>query len=258
MWVSSIEGGTHTRGSSQAGNGDMGRGRTVRTYTTCPGCGEYLLHLGRRNTTHALCVDPEEHAWRLEDEFLAAASAGDEGKADKLAALLDGLNSGPPRLLDAALVYASWGWPVFPLKPGTKVPATQRGFKDATTDPAAIRDWWRRTPQANVGIPTGVVFDVLDVDFKHGVWQRWLTLRESTHMPTAHGLAITASGGLHVLLLPTGAGNGTNIFDQPGLDYRGKGGYVVVAPSVLADGRTYAWWAKPSPMVKAASVGVSA
>jgi hypothetical protein len=224
----------------------------MKIFTSCVGCGDYLLHLGRRNTTHALCDDPDAYSWKLEDDFLAAAEAGDDERADRLAGLLDGLDAGPPRLLDAALTYAAWGWPVFPLKPGEKVPATRHGFKEATVDPDVIRAWWKRTPRANIGVPTGVAFDVLDVDFKNGAAQVWPDLRDSDAMPIAHGLAVTASNGLHVLFEPTGYGNGVEIYKQGGFDYRGQGGYIVVAPSVLADGRNYAWRVKPSPMVKIA------
>ena len=47
------------------------------------------------------------------------------------------------RLLTAALAYARrFGWAVFPLQPGTKVPLTgTHGHKDATTDPETIRRW---------------------------------------------------------------------------------------------------------------------
>ena len=76
-------------------------------------------------------------------------------------------------VLTAALYYASRGWPVFPLhslrngvctchkgkncdqKPG-KHPRTAHGFKDGSTDPAVIRKWWQRWPDANYGIVTGV------------------------------------------------------------------------------------------------------
>jgi Bifunctional DNA primase/polymerase, N-terminal len=45
-------------------------------------------------------------------------------------------------MLADALDYAAQGRAVFPCRPGTKEPATRRGFKDATTNPATIRRWW--------------------------------------------------------------------------------------------------------------------
>jgi hypothetical protein len=38
--------------------------------------------------------------------------------------------------LESALALARWGCPVFPLKPGGKVPATGRGFKDGFPEPS--------------------------------------------------------------------------------------------------------------------------
>lgn len=227
----------------------------MRTYTTCPGCGEMRLHTGRRARTHARCTDPYQADYDLEDDFLAAAEAGRDNVADALAARLDALDAGPPQFRAAAHAYAAWGWPVFPLIPGTKIPAIRHGFKNASTDPARIDEWWQRSPTANVGLPTGIRFDVLDVDFRHGGLGGWLALRDSTAMPDAHGVASTAHNGLHILLPPSGLGNHAHIGGQPGLDYRGAGGYIVAAPSVLADGRRYLWDIAPSPLVTRAPAG---
>lgn len=38
----------------------------------------------------------------------------------------------------------------------------------ASADPLQVRRWWRRYPQANVGLATGVMLDVLDVDEPEG------------------------------------------------------------------------------------------
>lgn len=223
----------------------------MRIYTTCGGCGELILYLRRYGNVHALCDDPLEYEARLERDFLAAATRGDDALADELAARLDSLDdNGPPRLPEAAVAYARWGWPVFPLKPGEKVPFEHsHGFKDATADVRKIQEWWRRCPTANIGLPTGLAFDVLDVDFRHGALAVWPDLRDSPDMPAAHGISLTAHYGLHVLLLPAGLGNHTKMAGHPGLDYRGRGGYIVAPPSVLADGKNYTWQVKPSALI---------
>src|SRR4029453_9945603 len=88
-------------------------------------------------------------------------------------------------MLDAALAYAARGVPVFPvwpmrngagaggdaacLSPG-KHPMggyAPHGFKSATTDVALIRQWWTKTPDANIATPTGRWCVVLDLDPRH-------------------------------------------------------------------------------------------
>jgi hypothetical protein len=64
-------------------------------------------------------------------------------------------------LPDAALAYAALGWPVFPLRPGDKIPLIPKteggnGVHDATTDPDQLREWWDRQPDANIGLAAGV------------------------------------------------------------------------------------------------------
>jgi len=44
------------------------------------------------------------------------------------------------------------GLRVFPLQPGTKIPMTAHGLKDATDDAALIKEWWTRTPEAGIGL----------------------------------------------------------------------------------------------------------
>ena len=67
-----------------------------------------------------------------------------------------------------AIEYAAHGWPVFPLR--GKEPAIRggRGLYDATTDLDQVREYWRRYPDANIGLrpPGGIV--VIDIDPRHG------------------------------------------------------------------------------------------
>jgi hypothetical protein len=71
--------------------------------------------------------------------------------------------------LAAALAYASAGIQVFPLAPRSKVPLIParnggHGLHDATTNDVIIRSWWAATPRANIGLRTGIGFDVIDLD----------------------------------------------------------------------------------------------
>lgn len=136
--------------------------------------------------------------------------------------------------LAAALAYAAYGWPVHPLRPGQKVPSTARGFKDATVDPERLAAWWTRHPDHNVGLATGGAFDVVDVDNCDAA-DRVQELA-GPNWPT--GPVVLTPRGWHVYVVPTGRGNAAGII--PGLDYRGRGGYVVAPPSVVRD-VTYIW-----------------
>jgi hypothetical protein len=108
----------------------------------------------------------------------------------------------------------------------------------ASTRPAEVRGWWRRWPAANVGLATGVRFDVLDVDGPAGQAEL-RALLEVGAVPRRGPLARTGGGGWHVLLAPTGHGNRVGL--RPGLDWRGRGGLIVAPPSVHASGEVYRW-----------------
>ena len=149
-------------------------------------------------------------------------------------------------MIDAALAYADLGWPVLPLEPRGKRPLGRlvpRGLHDATTVPAVIRSWWRRVPEANVALVTGVAFDVIDIDGREGLasFERLRARRPMPPGPTA----ITGGGGWHALVAPTGLGNRAGLV--AGVDYRGRGGYIVAPPSVHGSGRRYRWCSDGGP-----------
>lgn len=134
---------------------------------------------------------------------------------------------------DQAILYAERGWPVFPLRFGGKAPATPHGFKDATTDPEEIRDWWA-CGDWNIGLATGHAFDVLDVD-KIG----YSELSGDLLGLVGRGPCVaTPGGGFHAYVQPTGLGNRARFV--AGTDWRGMGGYVVAPPS--RDGRGMWEW----------------
>lgn len=133
------------------------------------------------------------------------------------------------------LIHA--GQPVFPCKPkGTKAkaPMTKNGLHDATLDVARVKAWWKNHRDAAIGIPTGIVWDVLDVDVKREEDGR-------VHLPLLHRLGLlngcqrvgrTPSGGWHLYFKAApGLTNTANAY--LGLDVRGKGGYVLAPPSYI-------------------------
>jgi len=231
----------------------------VFIYTTCRACGDTLTSTNN-DTVHPLCPPRPTKVERLTTEWLDAAHAGDEQRATDLQVMIDELDARPPQLLRSALTYARWGWPVFPLRARSKQPATRNGFKNATTDEDRIRAWWAQHPDANIGLPTGIMFDVIDIDVPHGP-PSLAHILESTvdHrtgrglLPDAHGVCATASGGAHYYIRAQGGGNKTRI--MPGIDTRGAGGYVVAPPSTLGErGRSWSWTVAPSPAIKAGMV----
>jgi hypothetical protein len=220
----------------------------VNVHTTCAGCGGPLHYTDGINYHNGEppCTPRPTQAERLALEWRDAVEAGDHARAYQLARDLDELDNRPPRLLDAALAYAAWGWPVFPLHQRSKIPATRHGFKDATVDPERIRGWWTNTPY-NIGLPTGRAFDVIDIDVPAGV-PSYHQLLTGNELPDIHGWVSTASGGMHLYIEPSGDGNRAGI--MPGIDYRGAGGYVVAPPSRLTERHwVWSWITRPSPRI---------
>ena len=142
-------------------------------------------------------------------------------------------------VLGQALAYAAAGWPVFPCKPDQKAPDTAHGFKDATTDPAVIREWWSASQVRNVAIATGAPGpDVLDVDVKPdgSGFAAFGRLKQAGLLTGARALVRTPSGGLHAYYAGTSQPSGRLVRDF--LDFKASGGYVLAPPSV-AGGKPY-------------------
>jgi hypothetical protein len=154
----------------------------------------------------------------------------------------------------AAQAYAALGFPVVPMhaaRPGDRCSCPDqacpdpgkhprlRGWKRlAAVDPAVAGEWWRRWPDANLGLATGRRFDVLDLDGEQGVE----ALRAALSIePLEHPgpVARTGGGGWHLLYAPTRLGNRVGLL--PGVDWRGRGGLIVAPPSQHASGHRYTW-----------------
>lgn len=120
-----------------------------------------------------------------------------------------------------------------------KHPRLANGFHGASQDPAQIAAWWSRWPTANIGVPTGVAFDVLDIDGAAGIAFVARMLSEGSCPPVVLARQRTGRAdpyGEHWLLPLSGRDCGK---PAPGVDWKGRGGYVVVAPSRHASGMRY-------------------
>lgn len=163
-------------------------------------------------------------------------------------------------LVEAACLYARAGWPIFPLhnpvnggcscrrsacRDRAKHPRTRHGFKDATTSEPQVASWWRRWPEANIGVVTGAASGLLvvDLDPAKGGFASWTEAcaRSSSDEPITLR-ARTGSGGLHLYFrYPTGIAVRNKQGIWPGVDIRGEGGYVVASPSLHISGGQYPW-----------------
>lgn len=152
-------------------------------------------------------------------------------------------------LLDAAIEYASKGLAVFPLKASGKDPITKNGVLNATTNFDIIEEWWRRSPNANIGIacgqPSGGLL-VVDVDVKKDEdgfdslhdWEKVNGKLPETVMSK------TGTGGAHILFYVDHVEK-NRVGVISGVDIRADGGYIVAPPSVHPNGNKYVWDCDP-------------
>lgn len=169
-------------------------------------------------------------------------------------------------MLTAALKYAERGWYVFPVrekdgkpyqrkiispsadgkpsqikietvKPLAKQPYIKFGLNAASTDEEIIRKWWKKYPNAGIGVNCGISgLFVVDIDMKKGNgYANFMKLGISTD---GAFISMTPSGGLHVIY--SGIGKSTSNVDTQ-IDTRSLGGYIIAPPSytIGEDGKTH-------------------
>jgi putative DNA primase/helicase len=186
-------------------------------------------------------------------------------------------------LLNHALHYARLGYAVLPLQNIVendgikrcscrrwkhcetigKHPRTRFGLKEATIDGTIIKNWWDKSPNANVGILTGKrsgIF-VVDIDVKHGgeysldalIEFYSYGLKENYESLEGTLTTITGTGGRHLyfkypqnLIIKSSIGS-----IGAGLDVRSDNAYVVAPPSTHFCGRKYKWFGTSIPIKNA-------
>ena len=167
------------------------------------------------------------------------------------------------RLAIAALTYARRGWSVVPMHtPGTHGCSCRRPecpgegkhprisweaqMHDAATE-ETVAEWWERWPDANVGVITGSLSDVVvvDVDPRNGGDATLQAIEDRRGPLPATTVARTGGGGWHHWFSVGGERLPSRVIGA-GVELKGEGGVVVAPPSMHASGTAYRWLVDPT------------
>jgi Bifunctional DNA primase/polymerase, N-terminal/Primase C terminal 2 (PriCT-2) len=162
-----------------------------------------------------------------------------------------------PRL-DAALEYVR-RWEIFPVPPGLKCGYSKdQHLTDApwgkTKSVAVVREYWRRLPNANVGIPMGSGSGIWDLECDTVEGHANLKQDGATSLAALEAkfdklpltsMFVSPSGSVHRLLQHPGdnvriRSGPLDAKNYPGVDIRGDGAMAVAPPSRTRKG-VYRW-----------------
>ncbi len=161
-------------------------------------------------------------------------------------------------LASAALAAGARGWSVVPMhtivascctcgnrscpSPGKHPRIAWEEYTHARADAQEIEAWWRRWPEANLGVVTGAASGlvVLDVDPRHGGGDALAEMEAFNGPLPRTAESLTGGGGQHLYFQHPG-GRVPSKPAAPGLDVKGDGGIVVAPPSLHVTGRLYVW-----------------
>lgn len=141
--------------------------------------------------------------------------------------------------LECALFYQSIGLSIIPTGPDKKpLISSWKPYQEKISTIEEIKKWWEMWPSANPALVTGKISGivVLDLDSKYG------RTSKEFNIPTTI-CARSGNGGEHFFFkYPYGSyvKSGSAISGE-GVDCRGDGGYILLAPSINEKGGKYEW-----------------
>lgn len=164
-------------------------------------------------------------------------------------------------MLEHALEYLSMRYPIFPVcsplmgmhqhfiegrlrdcapdKRGKTPMTSWKAYQTALPTSGQVRDWWRRWPNANIGMATGAFSETIVLDCDSGE-ARQLVL-EKGGLEQAPAVWTGTPGGIHFWIKHPGYPVQNFVKEIPGTDFRGDGGYVLLPPSLHHGGARYRW-----------------
>lgn len=166
----------------------------------------------------------------------------------------------------AALAYAASGWSVVPVHvahegrcscgradcnaPGKHPRLRWEEAQHHPADPTQVARWWRRWPDANVGVVTGRVsaLAVIDIDPRHGGDAAFEDLQAGWGGPVETVTSATGGGGRHLWFRTSDPPASTVLAE--GVELKAEGGMVVAPPSLHLSGHRYRWEPGRSPSVR--------
>jgi putative DNA primase/helicase len=138
--------------------------------------------------------------------------------------------------------------PIFPVHSAAKKARIKGWPKSATRNHDVICRWWQRWPDANIGLPTGPRSKLFALDIDGDQGERSLAELQNRFEPLPDDCPMQVTGsGRHLLFgWPQGRviTNSASLI-APKIDVRGKGGMILLSPSLNASGRRYLWEREP-------------
>jgi hypothetical protein len=163
--------------------------------------------------------------------------------------------------LESVLALASKGWKLFPQHSGTKHPTIRKGWNTKATDETKqLTEWFTASPDANVGVKTGKVSNlmVLDVDGETGkeslrtLEEKYGAFPATLQSMTGRGQHLFFNHPGHKVTIKHSTTASHKILGQ-GLEIKadGEADAVTVPPSIHANGKTYQWVNMETPVANA-------
>lgn len=148
------------------------------------------------------------------------------------------------KLLESALNYHELGYSIIPVRQDKKPMIKWEEYQKRRASVGEIKDWWKKHPDANIGIVTGKVsgLAVVDIDTEEGLEAIKELIPDSIEFP----IVKTPGGGQHWYFACEDGNLSNNARTVKGCDLRANGGYVVAPPSKNGSKSSYAWVQPPT------------